>query len=497
MSAPDPTAYDKLADLSRELRYLKDAQAILGWDQEVNLAKKGVAYRAQQLAFLSGEAHQRFTREEVGDWLAEADQSAETLNPQQTANLAHWQREYQRATCLPLALVKKMAETQALAHEAWSQARAASDFSQFRQPLGELIELSKEQVGHWGYSDQPYNGLLDIYERGATVQQLDQVFDELKPDLIPLVEEACGRETYAPTELRGDYPIEKQTALNQEIAESIGFDFDAGRIDTAVHPFCTGLGPMDTRLTTRYDETDFRSSLYGVLHEAGHGMYEQGLDAEQHGLPTGDAVSLGVHESQSRLWENHVGRSLSFWEKWLPRAAHYFPQLSGLSAEQMYRACNQAEKTHIRVEADEVTYDLHIILRYEMEKAIFSGDLALDDIPAAWDEKFEQSFGLQVDTPANGCLQDIHWSMGGFGYFPTYSLGNLNASHLVAAARGSGSVAAAMDSGDYSPLLAWMREHIHQPGSLLAPEQLIETAAGSPVSSAAHLAHLSQRYLGN
>lgn len=488
------SAYESLANLSRELRILNDTASLLSWDQEVNLAKQGVAYRARQISYFSGEAHQKWTSQQVGEWL-ESAQSDKELTRKQKANVREWQRQYKRDTCLPVELVKQLAETKVMAHEAWAEAREKSDFSVFRQPLAELIDLCKQQVGCWGYNHNPYDGLLDIYERGSSTEQIDAVFEELKTDLIPLVDEACNRESFHPEGLQAEYPVSKQKAFNQQVAESIGFDFDAGRIDTAVHPFCTGLGPDDTRLTTRYDTADFRSSLYGVLHEAGHGLYDQGLNSEDHGMPCGDAVSLGVHESQSRLWENHVGRSRAFWEKWLPVAVEYFPNLKSLSVDDMTKACNQAEKSYIRVEADEVTYDLHVILRYEMEKAIFTGELALDDIPGAWNEKVEKSFGLKVDNDANGCLQDIHWSMGGFGYFPTYSLGNLNASHLVAAARKDGSIGSDMDQANYTSLLNWMRLNIHSPGSLYSPQELIAKASGTPVTSQAHIEHLRSRYL--
>ena len=491
------TGYEKLAGLSRELRMLKDAESLLSWDQEVNLPKKGVAYRASQISLISGEVHERFTASETGDWIAEAEESGD-LGEKEAANLREWKRDYQRAVCLPVSLVKEFAETRVIAHEAWTEAREKSDFSIFVDSLSKLTGLCKEKSTLWGFAESPYDGLLDIYEKGATTGKIDATFSELKVGLVPLVGEACHRDRYAPAELEAEYPIEKQKSLNREVAESIGFDFDGGRIDTAVHPFCTGLGPKDTRLTTRYDLTDFRSSLFGVLHEAGHGMYDQGLCEDDYGLPVGDAVSLGVHESQSRLWENHVGRSRAFWEKWLPVAATYFPNLSSLDPEQMTRAVNQAEKTYIRVEADEVTYDLHIILRYELEKAIFAGDLDVAEIPAVWNEKFKESFDLEVDRDANGCLQDIHWSMGGFGYFPTYSLGNLNASHLVAAARKNDpGLAEKMDRGDYTALLDWMRREIHEPGSLYEPDQLAARAAGSPVSPDALLEHLRDRYLAS
>ena len=310
--------------------------------------------------------------------------------------------------------------------------------------------------------------------------------------------EATAQEPLDRTKFTAHYPKEKQEAFNREVAESIGFDFEAGRIDTAVHPFCSGMAPFDTRLTTRYDEGDFLSSLFGVLHEAGHGLYEQGLERGRRGEPVGAAVSLGVHESQSRLWENHVGRSRAFWEKWLPRAAEYFPHLAAVSVEEMFEAVNQAELSHIRVESDEVTYDLHILLRFEMEREIFAGNLAIKDVPAEWNRRFESLFGLKVESDAMGCLQDIHWSIGIFGYFPTYSLGNINAAHLVAAARRQDpALAARMDRADYSALLDWMRVHIHRPGSLYLPDEIVTRAAGSPATADALVEHLRSRYLRN
>ncbi|MDC0259176.1 carboxypeptidase M32 [Verrucomicrobiales bacterium] len=491
-------AYQKLVALSEELQLLSDVAGLLSWDQEVNMAKKGVAYRAKQMAWFSGETHKKFTDPQVGDWISECEADSAIIEPgsDAAANLREWRHSYDSETKLPSELVTEFAATCALAHESWAEARGKSDFSHFAPHLEKLIGLCKQRVECCGYDDKPYDALLDKYERGSTTAEITSVFADLKRDLIPIVDEACAQEPFDPVKNGAEYSIASQVAFNREIAEAIGFDFDAGRIDTAVHPFCTGLGPMDTRLTTRYMTSDFRSSLFGVLHETGHGLYDQGLREAVYGQPVGDSVSLGVHESQSRLWENQVGRSAEFWEQWLPRAAHYFPNLSSLSVEEMTRACNQAERSFIRVEADEVTYDLHIMVRFEMESAIFNDDLAVADIPAEWNRRMKEMFGLDVDKDANGCLQDIHWSMGGFGYFPTYSLGNLNASHLFKAAKEQdSSIEAGFKNGDYSGLLNWMREKIHQPGSFYLPKDLVERAAGSPVNAEAHLAHLRSRYI--
>lgn len=491
------SAYSRLLALGKELQLVNDSAALLGWDQEVLMPSRGIAYRAEQMSWFSGYVHERFTSTEVGEWIAEAEAGLDVDDPVAAANCREWRHEYDRSTCLPTRLVQDLAEARVHSQAAWADARKASDFTRFAPHLQKLVDLSREHAERWGYEDQLYDALIDRFERGATARGLTGTLGSLREALVPVVEAATSRPAFDRSGLQGHYPIEKQTAFNREVAEAIGFDFEAGRIDTAVHPFCSGMAPYDTRLTTRYDEGDFLSSLFGVLHEAGHGLYEQGLPKEWRGQPCGNSVSLGVHESQSRLWENHVGRSRAFWERWLPRAVHYFPHLAALTPADLYAAVNQAERSHIRVEADEVTYDLHILLRFELECAIFSGDLAIADIPGEWNRRFESYFGLPVKQDAEGCLQDIHWSMAIFGYFPTYSLGNLNAAHLARAARRQDpAVAKAFETADYAPLLGWMRKHIHEAGSLHLPDDLIARAAGSSVTSEALVAHLRERYLG-
>lgn len=494
------SAYDRLLALAKELQLVSDSASLLGWDQEVLLPPRGVAYRAEQMSWFSGYLHERFSAAEVGDWIVEAEDAMRNEglpDPVVAANLREWRHDYDHATCLPTRLVQDFTEARVHAQAAWAEARRVSEFGRFAPHLEKLVSLSREHAERWGFEESPYDALIDRFERGATARMLSSTLGALREALLPVVEAATSRRTFDRARLAGHYPVAKQEAFNREVAESIGFDFEAGRIDTAVHPFCSGIAPHDTRLTTRYDEGDFLSSLFGVLHEAGHGLYEQGLRKEWRGQPVGNAVSLGVHESQSRLWENHVGRSRPFWEKWLPRAVHYFPHLSDLTPEDLYAAVNQAELSHIRVEADEVTYDLHVLLRFELEKAIFEGDLEIGDIPGEWNHRFKSYFGLPVSNDAEGCLQDIHWSMGIFGYFPTYSLGNLNAAHLSAAARRSDPlVGEGFARADYAPLLAWMRREIHEAGSLYLPGDLIGKAAGSPASPEPLVAHLRERYLG-
>jgi len=492
-----PEAYHKLLAMGEELTMLVDTSAMLGWDQETKMPKRGVVYRAKQMAYLSGKEHDLFVRSEVGDWISECESEISPDN-EWWPNVRDWRFDYDRATTLPTSLVTEFQETSALGKATWAEAREKADFSIFAPHLEKLVELSKKKAECFGYEECAYDALLENFERGARARKLAEVFGNLRPKLVEIGKEITDHgPRIADDILRGDYPIEQQQAFNREVADRIGFDFDAGRIDTAVHPFCSGVGPMDTRLTTRYDTEDFSSSLFGVLHEAGHGMYDQGLPVDLHHLPMGRAVSLGIHESQSRLWENHVGRSREFWQYWLPKAAVYFPHLADISLDDMFYAVNRSAPSFIRVEADEVTYDLHIMLRFELERAIFNGELSVRDIPGVWNERMQEMFALNVPDDANGCLQDIHWSMGMFGYFPTYSLGNLNASQLNAAAKTDHpGIDGQIAEGDCSTLLEWMSEKIHIAGSRWLPGELIERATGKPTNSSAHLKHLRDRYLG-
>ncbi|MGK0185198.1 MAG: carboxypeptidase Taq [Verrucomicrobiales bacterium] len=488
--------YAKLVERFREISYLGSASALLGWDQETYMPASAIAFRAKQGAYFSARMHELATGADVGDWLM-ACEDAGLTDPVAAANVREWRHDYDRETKLETALVAEFKEATSLGISAWQGAREKSDFAIFQPHLEKLVELNMIKADAWGYEECRYDALLETYERGARASQLDDVFGSLKPKVVEIVQAALERSKSIPGDLLGgEYPQAQQMAFNREVAEAIGFDFSAGRIDTTAHPFCSGLAPGDVRLTTRYNENDFTSSLFGVLHEAGHGLYEQGLQPELFGTPCGEAVSLGIHESQSRLWENHVGRSRAFWERWLPRAVHFFPHLAKISIDEMTAAVNRAELSHIRVEADEATYDLHVMLRFEMEKRLVSGDLKVADLPAAWNEEFQSMFGLEVRQDAEGCLQDIHWSMGALGYFPTYSLGNLNASQLFARAMTHGDgIESALVAGNYAPLLDWLRKNVHQHGRRFLPDDLMSTVTGESVQPAYHLAHLQNRYV--
>jgi carboxypeptidase Taq len=477
---------------ARELALIHSSAAVLGWDQETFLPAAAARHRAQQLAWLSSRAHEMATSDE---W-RKALEAAENELGSQDANLRELRREFDRATKISVDLVARDSVASSLAKHAWAEARERSDFSLFAPHLETLLGIAREKADLWGYQGEAYDALLDGYERGTSTAAVATLFDAMRPELRDLAARAVEiSATQSPSLPAGPYAVEAQKKFNAEVAAAIGFDFEAGRIDTTTHPFCTTLGPRDVRLTTRYMESDFTSSLFGVLHEAGHGLYELGLPEADFGLPSGSAVSLGIHESQSRLWENHIGRSLIFWEKWYPVAQGYFPQLVDFPLEQFMRYVWRAEFSPIRVEADEATYDLHILLRFEIERQMVNGSLAVADVPAAWNVRFRELFGFAPKDDRHGCLQDIHWSMGGLGYFATYTLGNINAAQLFAAAQKDESVANGIQQANYLPLLDWLRKSVHAHGATLDPAELIRHATGSAPTTEAYLAHLSIRYL--
>lgn len=490
------SAYTQLLQLASEIAVLESLNAAVGWDQETYMPDAALDWRAKQQSWLSGRQHALFTSRKFLSLLDKAEsEPADTDGVR--ANLREWRRQTDRATKLPRRLVEQCSEASSNAKAAWVQARKAGDFKAFAPHLDRLLKLTLKKAERWGWTSEPYDALLDEFEPGARAADIAAQFDVLGPELSGIARQAVERSKSVPADLlEGDCPIEKQQILNREIAEAVGFDFNAGRIDTTAHPFCTRLGPRDIRLTTRYDVRDFTSSLFGVLHEAGHGMYEQGMVAEDYGLPSGSAVSLGIHESQSRLWENHVGRSRPFWEKWFPRAAELFPHLRPIGLERFLRAIHRAEFSFIRVEADEATYDLHILLRFQIERRLLSGGLKVKDVPEAWNEAFRALFGLTPPDAARGCLQDIHWSMGALGYFPTYSLGNLNAAQLFNAASQQPAIAESLARAEYGPLLGWLRENVHRHGSTYPSGELMQRATGQPTQASHHLAHLRRRFLG-
>jgi len=492
-------AYEKLVARSREVALLSSAVALSQWDQRVLLPPKGGEYRGSLIAYLATLRHDRFTAPEVGDWLAIVESGDLVCDPESdaAANTRELRHSYDRETKLPGELVAEQAAAAVAGEAAWVQAREQGDFALFAPALQRLVSLAVRVAEAVGYGAEVYDALIDEYEPGFTAAQAAEVLGGLRSELVPLVDRICG----ADHQPRGGimarhYPVEAQDALTRAVLMAVGFDLEAGRIDTSVHAFSEMLGVGDTRLTTRYNPDDFREGLLGALHEAGHGLYNQGLDPVYAGTPLGSSVSHGIHESQARLWENAVGHSPAFWAHFFPQAQRLFPEALGdVPQDDFVFALNDVKRTFIRVDADEVTYNLHIMLRFELERELIARRLAVKDLPEAWNEGFARLFGVPVTDDRQGCLQDVHWSCGWFGYFPTYALGNIYAAQLWAKASGDlGDLERSFARGDFSALREWLRDNVHRHGSRYPAAVLVEKVTGQPPSSGPLLAYLRGRY---
>jgi len=487
--------YDELLARAYQVTLLGGAANVLDWDQQTYMPLKAALTRADQLALVRGLIHRRATAAPIGELLKACEDHGFEPGSDEAANVREWRRDYDRRVRLPQKLVEEFERTSTLARVAWAEAREKSEYVIFQPYLEKILQLTREKAEHWGYEDSVYDALMEEYEPGIRTSEIKKLFAQLRPSVIELFKQAKASD-FTRKSLAGHYPIAGQKALNQAVAEALGYDLQAGRIDATLHPFSLNLGTADCRITTRYDETDFTVSLYALLHEIGHGLYEQGLVAENYGTPVGETASLGIHESQSRLWENKVGRTLAFWENWFPIAMNYLPEVARLSPELITRAVNHVAPSFIRLEADEVTYDLHIILRFDLELQLFESQLDAADVPAAWNEEFEKLFGVPVPHDRFGCLQDIHWSLGSFGYFPTYTLGNLNSAQIFARARQEcPELDHQLGKGSYRPLLHWLRQKIHVQGRRYLSQDLMKFATGESTQIHYQMEHLRQKVL--
>lgn len=483
----------------RETTLLESTMALLEWDERTGIPTQGGEYRAAQVTFLSGVIHQRKTNDQLGQWLETLANSSEALeNPNGPigASIRGLVRDYRKNKLLPESLVKRAAHAIAVGQQIWSEAKPKNDFASFLPILTEIVDLRREEAAILREGDSPlYDGLLDQYEENAKSVEVTEVFVQLRKQLVALVQQLAGSGKGPDGKsIAGTFDIGKQRELSLWVADKIGFDFSRGRLDETDHPFCTTLGPNDHRILTRYHLDSFSSGLYGTLHEAGHGMYEQGLRTDWYGLPAGYSASLGVHESQSRLWENIVGRSREFWQWCLPHAQKVFPCLSGVSTEAIYRDLNRVEPSLIRIEADEATYNLHILLRFELEQELIEGKLQCADLPTAWSDRYESYLGIRPKTDTEGVMQDVHWSAGLIGYFPTYTLGNIFSAQLYnAAKRDIGDLELLISKGDFVPLLSWLREKVHQHGRCYSPTELIAKATGESMSSQPLIDYLTNK----
>jgi carboxypeptidase Taq len=492
-------AYHELLRRVREAALLDSCGSVLHWDESTYMPRQGSAHRGEQMGLLARLSHEMRTAPAIGGLLAEVEGSPLVRDPdgEAAANVREIRRTYDRAVKVPGQLVEEIARVTTRAQQAWRDARKANDFPAFRPHLETIVGLLRQKAQAIGYRAAPYDALLDEYEPGATTGEITALFAELSKDLVPLVSAIAASGRRPRRDILGrEYPVDRQRLFGESAAAAIGFDFEAGRLDESAHPFCSGFGPGDCRLTTRYNLRHFNESFFGVLHEAGHGLYEQGLPPEHFGTPLGTCCSLGIHESQSRLWENQVGRGRPFWEHFLPRARQAFPlALHGVTLDDWLFAINDVQPSFIRVEADEATYNMHIILRFELEQALLSGELAPADVPGAWDEKSRRLLGLTPPTDAQGCLQDIHWSLGGIGYFPTYTLGNLYAAQLMESARADlGDLDADFRRGDFTRLKGWLNDKVHRPGQRYRAGELCRRVTGRPLSHKPLVNYLRQKY---
>lgn len=479
----------------RETALLESIQATLEWDERTGMPEAAGDYRADQITFLSGMIHQRRTHSEQAARIEQLSQSVSSELPDSdlAVTVRCLQRDLIRRQKLPLELVQATTKAIVLGQQAWSIARPKHDFASFLPHLQTIVSLKREEAQRLAIDDSPYNGLLDGYEEGAREADLAEMFTKLCASLVPIVAEAAESSRRKARKIEGKvFEIEQQRLFNRTVAAAIGFNFKAGRLDETHHPFCTTLGPRDCRILTRYQSSDLMSGLFSTLHEAGHGMYEQGLPPDVFGLPLGSYASLGIHESQSRLWENAVGRSEPFWRWCLPIAKKHFPlALQSERPEDLYAQVNQVAPSLIRVEADEATYNLHIAIRFDLERSLIHGQLAPRDLPDAWSEAYQRYLGISPAHHGEGVLQDVHWSAGLFGYFPTYTLGNLYAAQLIdTASKEIGKLETLFQQGEFLPLLQWLRQHIHRHGKRYLPGELVHRITGQPISAEPFLAYL-------
>lgn len=492
-----PGALETLKEKYGEVLDLHGAIALLHWDQEVYMPPKGAAARGRQLATLSALAHRLFTDGALSALLAELEGDT-TLSGDDERLVAETRHDFDLATKLPEHFVATLAEEQSKAYQAWTQARTESRFALFQPHLEKLVELLRRKADYFGYADSPYDALLGEYERGMTTAALRVLFGDLAAKQSALLARLATAKQQPDTAwLAQTWDESAQWAITMQVLRDIGFDFDAGRQDKSVHPFTTNFDLYDVRVTTRLSSEEPFSALTGSIHEGGHALYEQGFRESDRRTILGQAISLGIHESQSRLWENMIGRSLPFWQHYTPLLrAHHGTKVDGIAPEQVYRAINAVAPSFIRVEADECSYNLHIVLRFEIETALIEGRLAVKDVPEAWNARFKELLGLEVPSDAQGCLQDIHWSHASMGYFPTYALGNLYAAQLMEKIQlDLPTLWTEVGRGNFAPLLGWLRTHVHQVGRRKTATQLITDATGTAPSPAAFLRYLEGKYL--
>lgn len=493
-------AYAKLISMAKEHAVLSSCIEVLYWDADTFMPRGGVQHRGAQLAALAGLVHEFHTSPVVAELLARVEESDLARDPDsaEAVNIRELSRQHQLQSKLPRTLVEEKARLTAVGQQVWAEAKEENDYTRFQPVLDQVLALGRsEGEALAGGKEGAYDAMLAQWEPGVSAAELTALFGQLCGELKPILGAiTASRKRPRAAVLKREYNVEKQKLFVQAVAATLGFDLTCGRIDVGAHPTCIYVGPGDVRITNRYAERDFSRGFFCALHETGHGLYDQGLSREHFGTPMGDAPSLGMHEGQARMWENLVGRSLPFWKHFYARMREVFPEAVGeVKLESFHAAVNRVEPTLNRPESDEVTYNLHIAIRFELEQALYSGALATGDLPGAWKEAYRRYLGIEPANDAEGCLQDGHWSAGMFGYFPTYTMGNIYGAQLYAAARASlPGLDDAFAEGDFAPLVGWMRENVYRHGHRWSAGELVKRVTGSAPDHRPLIEHLRARY---
>jgi carboxypeptidase Taq len=491
-------AYQWLVNDSKETAVFDSIRSLLVWDQRTCIPVRGQAHRAEQLGVLTRLLHARRTNPVIGENLTRVESSElarEPLSPE-AVNAREWRRAYDKAIRIPERLAVELAHTASEGQACWQAARPRNDWEAFRPYLTRIVQLKREEAECLGYTGEPYDALLDRYEPDETAEGLEPLFASLRDRLVALLQRILGSETRPDSMLlRSHFPADRQDAFARLVLERIGYQFEAGRLDPTAHPFTVGIGPGDVRITARYNEAFFGQGIFGAVHEAGHALYDAGLPDEHWGTPLGEAMSLGIHESQSRMWENMVARSPGFWEFFYPLAEKHFSSLSRVSLQTFVFAINEVQPSLIRTEADEVTYNLHVLLRFEIERALLKDAVAVGELPEVWNEKMKAYLGVVPRDHSSGLMQDVHWSSGAIGYFPTYTLGNLYAAQFYHRVEQEvGDLQQLFSRGEFEPLLLWLRRNIHSEGNRYHSRELARKVTGEDLNSRYLVDYLERKY---
>ncbi|MEK5065068.1 MULTISPECIES: carboxypeptidase M32 [Cytobacillus] len=483
-------------DYVKKMTAYNEAIGLMYWDMRTGAPKQGMEQRSEVIGMISSEVFRMSTSEEMAAYIAKLS-GRENLSEVTVKTLEECKKDYDRNKKIPAEEYTEYVILQSKAESIWEDAKESSDFEMFQPYLEKLVEMNKRFISYWGYEGNKYNTLLDMYEPGVTVETLDQVFGQLREKIVPLVQQISESQNKPDTSfLFEHFAKDKQRDFSLKVLDQMGYNFKAGRLDETVHPFATGLNPGDVRVTTKYDEADFRTAVFGTIHEGGHALYEQNISSDLVGTPLCSGTSMGIHESQSLFYENFVGRHRSFWKKNYDLLKEYASgQFDDVSIDAFYRAINESKPSLIRIEADELTYPLHIIIRYEIEKGLFNDEIEVKDLPAIWNEKYEQYLGVKPDNNGEGVLQDVHWAGGSFGYFPSYALGYMYAAQLKnSMLKDLPNYDELLEEGNLMPIKEWFTKNVHQFGKMKRPLEILNEVTGEGLNAQHLIDYLYDKY---